>query len=77
MEKLPFISVRPNGPSCVTLENANLLQRHFGIADTVLAVASCMREFGVRKDNVKLNTGKNAYAFNAIQRRLLPEDYRP
>jgi len=42
-----------------------------------LQFANVLREFGVRLANCKKNTGKGAYAFNALQRKLLPLEYRP
>jgi len=32
---------------------------------------------GVRLDNVMQNVGKAAFAFNTLQRRMLPKVYRP
>ena len=61
----------------VTLEHAFLLARHHGVSEDVVDVADTMRAFGVRKDNVKLNTGKTGYAFNALQKRMLPAAYQP
>ena len=36
-----------------------------------------VRQFGVRRDNVRLNIGRDTYAFNAVQQKFLPEEYRP
>jgi len=42
-----------------------------------LQFANVLREFGVRVANGRKNTGKGAYAFNVLQRKLLPVEYRP
>jgi inositol polyphosphate-4-phosphatase len=42
-----------------------------------LQFANVLREFGVRVANCRKNTGKGAYAFNVLQRKLLPVEYRP
>ena len=36
-----------------------------------------LRAHGVRRENVRLNTGKDIYAFNKAQVPFLPEEYRP
>jgi hypothetical protein len=36
-----------------------------------------MREFGVRIHIAKKNVGRFKYSFNSLQRKLLPEIYRP
>ena len=35
-----------------------------------------MRRLGVRRENVRLNSGRRLYAFNWIQKTMLPEEYR-
>ncbi|OQR98332.1 inositol-3,4-bisphosphate 4-phosphatase [Achlya hypogyna] len=42
-----------------------------------LAAANIMREHGVRIVVAKKNVGRPKYSFNALQRKLLPEIYRP
>ena len=42
-----------------------------------LQFANVLREFGVRLANCRKNTGKGAYAFNGLQRKMLPVEYRP
>lgn len=76
----------------VTLEQARLLvqrKRHVleeiesggasesGPLEEVKSVANTMREFGVRMEIAKKNVGRYTYSFNSIQRKLLPEIYRP
>lgn len=36
-----------------------------------------LREHGVRRANVRLNTGRPMYAFNGLQYLTLPLEYRP
>ena len=36
-----------------------------------------LRAYGVRRENVRLNTGKDVYAFNKAQVSFLPSEYRP
>ncbi|GAB9473659.1 hypothetical protein Gpo141_00010808 [Globisporangium polare] len=49
----------------------------YGPLEEVKNVANIMREFGVRMEIAKKNVGRYKYSFNAIQRKLLPEIYRP
>ncbi|KAG6957967.1 hypothetical protein JG687_00009668 [Phytophthora cactorum] len=75
-----------------TLEQARLLvqrKRHvlqeiesgsateYGPLEEVKDVANMMREFGVRIHVAKKNVGRFKYSFNSLQRKLLPEIYRP
>eukprot|EP00644_Phytophthora_capsici_P007598 jgi/Phyca11/557220/estExt2_Genewise1Plus.C_PHYCAscaffold_1040039 len=75
-----------------TLEQARLLvqrKRHvlqeieagsateYGPLEEVKDVANTMREFGVRIHIAKKNVGRFKYSFNSLQRKLLPEIYRP
>ncbi|CEG50021.1 Inositol-polyphosphate 4-phosphatase [Plasmopara halstedii] len=75
-----------------TLEQARLLvqrKRHVlqeietgcanenGPLEEVKVVANIMREFGVRIHVAKKNVGRFKYSFNSLQRKLLPEIYRP
>ncbi|ETK90419.1 hypothetical protein L915_05819, partial [Phytophthora nicotianae] len=75
-----------------TLEQARLLvqrKRHvlqeiesgssteYGPLEEVKEVANMMREFGVRIHVAKKNVGRYKYSFNSLQRKLLPEIYRP
>jgi hypothetical protein len=75
-----------------TLEQARLLvqrKRHVlqeiesgsatenGPLEEVKDVANMMREFGVRIHIAKKNVGRFKYSFNSLQRKLLPEIYRP
>ncbi|KAI9922224.1 hypothetical protein PsorP6_000229 [Peronosclerospora sorghi] len=61
----------------VTLEQVRILQRHHDLpAHRVAATVSVMRSHGVRIENALKNTGKRQFAFNKLQRSLLPEDYR-
>jgi hypothetical protein len=61
----------------VTLEQIQLLSDHHGLPqEYVIRTVSTMRSNGVRLENAFKNTGKRQYAFNALQRSLLPEEYR-
>ena len=61
----------------VTLEQARILHRHHRLPfNRIPATVAVMRSHGVRIENTLKNTGKRIYAFNKIQRSLLPEDYR-
>ncbi|KAJ8571194.1 hypothetical protein ON010_g5642 [Phytophthora cinnamomi] len=75
-----------------TLEQARLLvqrKRHvlqeiesggateYGPLEEVKDVANTMRAFGVRIHIAKKNVGRFKYSFNSLQRKLLPEIYRP
>jgi len=44
---------------------------------TALYTANVLREFGIRIMNAKKNIGKKKFAFNSIQRKRLPKQYRP
>ena len=62
----------------VTLEHGRLLQGYHGLHAAHLSEAvQAMRRRGVRRENVRLNTGKRLYAFNFLQQNFLPEAYRP
>lgn len=61
----------------VTLEQIQLLCEHHGLPqEFVVRTVSTMRSNGVRLENAFKNTGKRQYAFNALQRSLLPEEYK-
>ena len=60
------------------IKASELLGNHTIEGDTVEAVSKIMRrESGVRLQNCQLNTGKARFAFNTIQRQLLPAELRP
>lgn len=76
----------------VTLEQARLVvqrKRHvlqeiesgsasdFGPLEEVKSVANTMRQFGARIEIARKNVGRYKYSFNSLQRKLLPEIYRP
>nr|CCA21139.1 inositol3 putative [Albugo laibachii Nc14] len=61
----------------VTLEQGHILMHHHNLAkQEVTRVVSTMRSNGVRLVNVMKNTQKFNYAFNSLQRSILPEEYR-
>ena len=41
------------------------------------AALDMLRRHGVRRENVRLNTGTDRFAFNALQINFLPEEYKP
>lgn len=61
----------------VTLEQVRILHRHHDLPPhRIPATVSVMRSHGVRIENALKNTGKRQFAFNKLQRSLLPEEYR-
>lgn len=61
----------------VTLEQGRILVQHHGLREQKKAgIVSVMRTEGVRIENALKNTGRRVFAFNALQRSLLPEEYR-
>ena len=62
----------------ITLDCVKLLYERHGLKDSEIQVAlNLMRLEGVRRMNVLKNTGGTAYAFNKLQRSLLPPALRP
>ena len=62
----------------LTLEHALLLRDEHGLpAEAAAAARQTMRRHGVRRENVRQNTANRSYAFNWLQQRFLPEEYRP
>ncbi|CAK4577357.1 unnamed protein product [Aphanomyces euteiches] len=76
----------------VTLEQARLLFKRvsgvnplhllgateqLNISADELNAANLMREFGIRIKIAKKNVGRFKYSFNALQRKMLPDIYRP
>ena len=61
----------------VTLEQGRILVQRHGLPEHKKAgIVSVMRSEGVRIENALKNTGRRVFAFNALQRSLLPEEYR-
>ncbi|GMF25967.1 unnamed protein product [Phytophthora fragariaefolia] len=61
----------------VTLEQVRLLTENHGLPEEfAVRTVSTMRSNGVRLENALKNTGKRQYAFNALQRSLLPDEYK-
>ncbi|CAH0515515.1 unnamed protein product [Peronospora belbahrii] len=61
----------------VTLEQVRLLSENHGLPEEfTVRTVSTMRSNGVRLENAFKNTGKRQYAFNALQRSLLPDEYK-
>jgi hypothetical protein len=62
----------------VTAEQVTLLRRHHRLpAGEVSPMLEAMRRDGCRMENTLKNVGKRGYAFNALQRVLLPSSLRP
>lgn len=61
----------------VTLEQGRILVQQHGLRESKKAgIVAVMRSEGVRIENALKNTGRRMFAFNALQRSLLPEEYR-
>ncbi|RLN64503.1 hypothetical protein BBJ29_001102 [Phytophthora kernoviae] len=61
----------------VTLEQGRILVQNHGLREQKKAgIVAVMRTEGVRIENALKNTGRRVFAFNALQRSLLPEEYR-
>ncbi|KAF0694631.1 hypothetical protein As57867_014453, partial [Aphanomyces stellatus] len=60
----------------VTLEFSKILVDQMGVKQG-MHLCQTMRERGVRRTNVLVNTGKTKYAFNSIQLKCLPSCYQP
>eukprot|EP00937_MAST-01D_sp_MAST-1D-sp2_P002671 g2671.t1 len=62
----------------VTLEQAHLLKRFHSLDFLeVRRATGLFRLFGTRPENALKNIGERMFAFNSLQRRMLPPDYRP
>ncbi|KAH9125743.1 hypothetical protein LEN26_009523 [Aphanomyces euteiches] len=61
----------------VTLEQGMILNWHHELPSSKMAeVVATMRTRGVRIENTLKNTGRRRFAFNALQRSMMPEQYR-
>ena len=62
----------------VTAEQVTLLRRHHRLPGHAMGtMLEAMRRDGCRMENTKKNVGKRGYAFNSLQRVLLPRSLRP
>jgi hypothetical protein len=61
----------------ITLEQVRYLIESRSVAAGGQELCRIMRRHGVRRMNVWANTGQSLYAFNSIQRQILPTCYSP
>ncbi|KAF0690268.1 Aste57867_18342 [Aphanomyces stellatus] len=74
LEQARLLFKRPSGVNPLHLMGAT---EQLNIGPEELQAANLMREFGIRIEIAKKNVGRYKYSFNSIQRKMLPDIYRP
>ena len=69
-------SAKDRTAMAVTYDSVCKLQEDCGL-DVRSSALSALRSHGVRPLNCKKNTGSSKYAFNSLQLKILPKEYRP
>ena len=66
----------PSAFANLSVAPVQIIQQHSPSVDSGQVVRA-LREHGLRRHNCHKNVGQPTFAFNAIQRKLLPKQYRP
>uniref|UniRef100_A0A7S3D0X2 Uncharacterized protein n=1 Tax=Palpitomonas bilix TaxID=652834 RepID=A0A7S3D0X2_9EUKA len=61
----------------VTAEEALVAREELQVDLAESTLMAALRNSGVRRENARMNVGKDKFAFNELQRRFLPKRFRP